>query len=238
MQAARTTVPSMPPTPSPNDSETLVASQTAATRVGPVPDAPSQSELEDVLYDLLASGGDFNFSGEKLELIQSFLHEHARQNKTHAQFVTFFQEHELCMRPERPNLLSLPLVDSASRHAAVRAPVLVDEASEPRLQAPVSEPIYVESRSRIAWAWAGLALIAVSGMLALGIVAVRELRSELVRLDAAVAHSALEIRELRAETERLRETAKITSDVAQRTEQDTQLLVETLTPPPFVKNSR
>ena len=234
-------MPAAQPTSTPSStlpplSEETVASHTAATKVGPIPTLtapPSINELEDVLYDLLAAGGDANVNSAKLELIQAFLHEHARQRKTEAQFVAFFEQHGLSMRPERPNLFALPSVDSASRHGA-RMPVLLP--AEPAPVAP-AEPIIVETRSRFGGVWAALGFAAITGALALGASAVVVMRTELDRMNASIAHSAIELEQLRAETERLRTLVSANSAALQNTERDTRLLLQTFAPP-IAQNSR
>ena len=240
MPAAQPTSPSqsLPPL---ND-ETF-ASHTAATKVGPAPAAaspamtmttsassPAIHELEDVLYDLLAAGGDLTVNGAQLELVQAFLHEHARQRKTQDQFVAFFQAHGLSMRPERPNLFALPQVESRS---AARTPVLLPEPQP----APPVEPIIVESRARFGWVWATLGFAAIAGSLALGASAVTVMRAELDRMNASVAHTEIELEQLRAETERLRAIVQSNSAALQNTERDTRLLVQTFAAP-IAQNSR
>ncbi|HET8936544.1 MAG TPA: hypothetical protein VFN67_24035 [Polyangiales bacterium] len=234
-------MPAAQPTSSPSSTlpplhEETVASHTAATKVGPIPSltpAPSINELEDLLYDMLAAGGDANMNSAKLELIQAFLHEHARQRKTEAQFFSFFEQHSLSMRPERPNLFALPLVDSASRNAARTPPLLPAEPS------PVehAEPMIVETRSRFGWVWAALGFAAITGALALGASAVVVMRTELDRMNASIAHNAIELEQLRAETERLRTLLNANSAALQNTERDTRLLLQTFAPP-IAQNSR
>ena len=240
MSAAQTTSPT--PTSSPNDAETVVSShQSGATKVGHAPappqtPVPSLHELEDVLYDILAAG-DLNVSSDKLELIQAFLHEHARQRKTHPQFVSFFEEHGLHMRIERPNLFALPLVDSAARSARTPPLLTENELTDAEASANAAASIVVERHPRFAWVWAALGFAAIAGSLALGASAVMVMRGELARMNAAVAHSTLEIEQLRAETERLRAIVQTNSVAAQHTERDTQLLLQTLATP-IAQNSR
>lgn len=234
MPAAQPT--SMPSSTLPPLNEENVASHTAATKIGPIPTltpTPSINELEDLLYDLLAAGGDANVNNAKLELIQAFLHEHARQRKTEAQFVSFFEQHGLSMRPERPNLFALPLMDSASRHGA-RTPVLLPAEPAP---APPAEPMIVETRSRLGWVWAALGFAAITGALALGASAVVVMRTELDRMNASIAHTAIELEQLRAETEQLRTLTNASSAALQNTERDTRLLLQTFAPP-IAQNSR
>ena len=234
MPAAQPTAPSqsLPPL---NDENFAI--HTAATKVGPAPAppvtiTPAIGELEDVLYDLLAAGGDLSVNGAKLELVQAFLHEHARQRKTQEQFVAFFEEHGLSMRPERPNLFALPQVDSSAR-AAARTPLLLPDAPP---AAPV-EQIIVESRTRFGWVWATLGFAAIAGSLALGASAVVVMRAELDRMNASIAHSEIELERLRAETERLRAIVQSNSAALQNTERDTRLLLQTFATP-IAQNSR
>jgi hypothetical protein len=210
---------------------------TVATKVGPFPSpapaaaSPSIPELEDVLYDLVA-GGDLNLTSDKLELIQEFLHEHARQRKTHEEFVGFFQLHALSMRPERPNLFALPLVDSRN---AARAPMLYTPDLE-AAAAVEAEPIVVE-RSRFGWVWPALGFAAIAGALALGASAVVVMRAEIDRVNASVAHTAIELEQLRAETQQLRAIIQANSAAVQNTERDTRLLLQTIASP-IAQNSR
>lgn len=237
MPAAHPTAPSqsLPPL---KDGETF-ASHTAATKLGPAPAPPISAaatpaigELEDILYDLLAAGGDLSVNSAKLELVQAFLHEHARQRKTEQQFVAFFQEHGLSMHPERPNLFALPLVDSTTRNPA-RTPLLTPD---PQPAAPV-ESIIVESRSRFGWVWAALGFAAIAGALALGASAVVLMRAELDRMNASVAHTEIELEQLRSEAERLRALVQSNAASLQNTERDTQLLLQTFASP-IAQNSR
>ena len=246
MPAAQTTssMPSSSTDVSPNDAETVVGSHqtlanASATKIGhppaaPLSPVPSLHELEDVLYDLLAAGGDLNVSTEKVELIQVFLHEHSRQRKSHAQVVSFFETQGLSMRPERPNWFALPIVDSSSR-AGTRTPPLL--TAEPELDAAVAEPMLADARQRFAWIWPALGCAAICGALALGASAIVVMRSELVRMNAAVQQSTIEIEQLRAETERLRAIVQSNSVAAQHAERDTQLLLQTLAAP-IAQNSR
>jgi hypothetical protein len=202
---------------------------------------PGLNELEDVLFDLHSSGGiDSSLSHDKLEAIQAFLHEHARERKTHEQFVAFFEKHTLPLQPERPNLLALPLVDARNRSA--RAPLLLTPAPEDPLLTELAiarEPAAVSSKGRpsaLSWLWA-LGFGVVAGLLVLGIGAVVELRAELQQLRAEATHGALQLEQLRAETERLRLQTQDNGQVLSRTEHKTQLLLQTVAAP-LSENSR
>ena len=230
MHAVTAVSPVAPAPTAPDASQTSSASQ---PQVKPI---PGLNELEDGLFDLLASGGiDSSLSHEKLEAIQSFLHEHAREHKTHEQFVAFFEQQALPLHPERPNLLALPLVDARSRNA--RAPLLhtplVEEAPEPlEIAAPAAlQPAAISgSRRGSTWLW-GLGFGVVAGILALGIAAVIELRSELQQLRAETTLAALLLEQLRAETERLRAHTEENGQALSRTERKTQLLLQTVGAP-------
>ncbi len=57
-----------------------------------------EAQLLDVLYEILAQGGDPNgeLTGGEVEV---FLHEHARTRKSHAEMLAFFAAHELSTDP-------------------------------------------------------------------------------------------------------------------------------------------
>jgi len=218
------------------------ASQTPSGAQPTAKPAPGLNELEDVLFDLLASGGiEPSLSHDKLDVIQTFLHEHARERKTHEQFVAFFEQHALPMQPVRPNLLALPVVDARSRSA--RAPLLIDPAPDtaPLMAAQSLAPAALETFAPAAvsgkpasrssgWLWA-LGFGAIAGLMALGIGAVIELRSELQQLRAEATHGALELEQLRTEVGRLRAQVQETGHAVTRTEHKAQLLMQTVASP-------
>jgi hypothetical protein len=195
---------------------------------------PELNELEDLLYDLLATGtADPNVARHVLDATQAFLHEHARERKTQRQFVEFFEKHALPLRPERPNLLALPALDTRGR--ASEAPVLLPEP--PRYEplaialsaADGGEAARTEPRRRD-WAWL-LALAAIGCTTALAIAGMLELQGELGRLHHEAAQNASLLEQLRSETQSLRVQVKDANEALQQNQRDTQLLLRAFSSP-------
>ncbi|MEY4578430.1 MAG: hypothetical protein RL701_3133 [Pseudomonadota bacterium] len=202
------------------------------TGSGPVPKAPAApplTELEDLLYDLLDCGpADPSLGQEKLAAIRAFLHEHARERKSHAQFVTFFEDHTLSMQPERPNALAMPM--NSARHMPVDDALALEFATpsaEPEVEAEIvtePEPLPVAAMSRKPsqrWIWA-LGCAAVCGIIALVAASIISMRDEIARLNTQVISSAQRLEQLRSETDRLKVSVEDSHRTEQRTEHDTQ----------------
>lgn len=189
------------------------------------PAPPSLSELEDQLYDLLATGvADASLPSGVLDAAQAFLHQHARERKSQADFMTFFEQHGLALRPERPNLLALPVLEVRGR--AAETPALETlQAAEPPMEVELAAAI---SRKRVSpWVWA-IGFAAISGMTACLVMMLLESRAEFTRVHAEAAQLAANVEQLRLETQSLRAELKAT---AQRTEHDTQLLLRAFASP-------
>jgi hypothetical protein len=196
---------------------------------------PELSELEDLLYDLLATGtADPNVARSVLDATQVFLHEHAREKKSHRQFVEFFEKHRLPLRPERPNLLALPALDSRGR--ASEAPVLMPEPPrfEPLAIAPPAadsgEVVIASEARRRDWPWL-IALAAIGCTTALAIAGMLELQGELGRLHAEAAQNASILEQLRSETVSLRAQVNDANQALQQNQRDTQLLLRAFSSP-------
>lgn len=196
---------------------------------------PELNELEDLLYDLLATGtADPNVAGSAIDATQMFLHEHARERKTHRQFVEFFEKHGLPLRPERPNLLALPALDSRGR--ASEAPILMPEP--PRFEPlPIAPPaadsgkvVVTTDTRRRDWPWL-IALAAIGCTTALAVAGMLELQGELGRLHTEAAQNANLLEQLRSETVSLRAQVKDANQALQQNQRDTQLLLRAFSSP-------
>ena len=188
------------------------------------PPVPTLSELEDQLYDLLATGvADANLPSTVLDAAQAFLHEHARDRKDVTAFLAFFEKHGLALRPERPNLLALPQLEVRGR--AIETPVLEPMHAEPPMEVELAAAI---SRKRVSpWVWfAGFA--AISCMTGALVFMLLELRAEFARVHLEAAQLTANVEQLRLETQSLRAELKAT---AQRTEHDTQMLLRAFASP-------
>jgi len=166
---------------------------------------------------------------DKFEEIQAFLHEHARERKTHAQFVAFFEAQALPMQPERPSSLVLPR--STSKNPALDVPLAL-ELQEAQAAWRPAAPAAISSSSgtRAPWLWAiGFAIVCI--LLGLGVVSLMALRDELARLHVQVVHSAQRLEQLQSETSQLRALVDDSNRAVQRTGRDAELLLRTLTAP-------
>lgn len=185
----------------------------------------SLSELEDQLYDMLDNGSaDPNLADDKLDEIQTFLHEHAREPKTLLQFAAFFEKHALPMQPERPDSLARPI--GTGRHVAVETPAL--ELQEP---ATVFRGFDAGTATRrrdhgIVWVCAaGFAVLA--GLVSFGVSTLFALRGEVARLHTEIAHTTERLERLGVETEQVRELADDAHQTLQRIETHAERILQT-----------
>jgi hypothetical protein len=198
----------------------------------PTKNVPSLSELEDMLYELIDNAGtDPNLDGHKLEPIRTFLHEHARERKTHAQFVTLFEQYELPMQSERPQAIRTPLLDLRSR-TSEPAPVVDVTEPLPTKLFPWPDTAHaaaaISRKPRFPWVWA-LGFAGVSAVMAFAASTLLGVRDELTQLRSVAAESTQRLSQLQADTEKLRSQIHDNSQSLERTERDTQLLLHNLT---------
>jgi hypothetical protein len=187
--------------------------------------APALADLEDLLYDILASGADPNLGGKTLEAVQLFVHEHARSKKTHAEFVAFFEAQHLSMQPERTMLMSLPPLESRGR--AAETPAL---AALPRAPEPAFVTTAASGRGKSILLWAVLSA-AVSGMAGLACYAMLEVQDEFAQVRDEAARSAAELQSARAETETLRSELRKNAALLHEVEHKSDVLLQSFGSP-------
>lgn len=213
-------------------SESLVLGQVAATPA--MPPEPSALELEDLLYDILASGADPSLPAGTLDAVQTFLHEHARNKRSQAEFKAFFVQHKLSMVKDSGIGFALPPV-------AMRTPSRSHAPVPQRALAPIPlpdpEPIEVQpvaiaeaaAQSRVAiWAAAAVVLAALSGG---AFWAASSARSELEQVRAEQRASAATLERVQAEAASLRESLERNADLARSVDHKTELLLQSLVSP-------
>jgi hypothetical protein len=189
---------------------------------------PAVAELEDLLFDILATGGvDPNIAASTQQAVQVFVHEHARERKTHGEFVAFFEHYALSMKPDRPNLLVLPPLEVRGR--ATETPAIKLQPLDPPIfeSAPV-----VDAGMRKGWVIAAAVLAAaVGGALAFGCFALIETHSELehARVDAVV--NAAQLQRLRDETAELRSEVSNTAQLVRQIDHNSQRMLQTFATP-------
>lgn len=212
--------------------ETQLGSEFAVAAVTPPdPEEPSVSELEDLLYDILASGADPSLAEGTLEAVQTFIHEHARNKRTRPEFLAFFAKHGLSTAKEDTLTFALPPMEP--RETRELAPVLSQLHEPARIAPPVAQFAPPVPRRTIwaalAWAAAGLALLAAISCGAY--FAVSLARAELSRIRSEARANAALIERMQAEAANLRQSVEQNAADVRRVDHKSELLLQTLVSP-------
>jgi hypothetical protein len=217
-------------------SESLALGQVGVSPA--LPPEPTVLELEDMLYDILASGADPNLPAGTLEAVQTFLHEHARSKHSLPEFVTFFTSHKLSMVRDTGFGLSLPPMDlrapmRAAEHELEAPTRVVTPAPAPLEPEPIEvAPVVVQPAPRYGraalWASAAAVLAAISGG---ALYAASSARTELDRVQAEQRATAETLAQMQTEVTRLRATLEQNARVARNVDHKTELLLRTLVSP-------
>jgi hypothetical protein len=209
--------------------------------------------MQDVLYDILATGLDPDQSDAPSEAIERFLFEHARAAKTAEEFRAFFATHGLSVRAraQEPVALSvaLPEITRAVEPMPARMPVELDasplESVEPfELAEPVTGahklvidvddedfmPARRSGRGLTAAAWcAALCVVALCGAAAYyGYDTILALRGEVERTNARHEQDRAAIAALQDQAAGLETSVSATGDLLQRVDQKSDFLVQSL----------
>ncbi|HET6340319.1 MAG TPA: hypothetical protein VFG30_44225 [Polyangiales bacterium] len=207
-----------------------------------LPPEPNVLDLEDMLYDILASGADPNLPPGTLEAVQTFLHEHARSKRSLPEFVAFFASHKLSMVRDTGFGLSLPPVElrapmRSSRSAPepefeptrAAAPVPRHVEPDPIEVAPVAPERGEGYRRALAlWASAAAVLAAISGG---ALYAAISARDELEQVRAEQRATAAVMAQMQTEVVRLRGTVDQNAQISRNVDHKTELLLRTLVSP-------
>ena len=219
----------------------------AAQSVSPQPKMPGAAEpnadvqaMQDILYDILADGMDPERADVPTQAVERFLFEHARSPKSREEFRAFFSAHGLSlgMRPASEAPLSLPPIQRPNADAGMPVQLPVELAVASRAPDPVRlappAPVPAWRRPAILGLWAAVALVT-SALLALTAYGFRAI----VELKADLRHEAQQGRDDRQELKALRDHAvglessvAATGELVERVEQKSDLLIESLLPPP------
>jgi hypothetical protein len=184
---------------------------------------PSVAELEDMLYDILASGADPNLDPKALEALQLFVHEHARSKKSQAEFLQFFAAQSLPTQPERTSLLQLPPLESRARAA--------ESPSLPLPSAPEPAFVSVAAQSgKRTWLWLA-AFAGISGMTGLAGYVALEMRDQIDELRLESARNAADLSQVRSDTDTLRTMLRSQSQLLERIDQRSDRLLQTFATP-------
>ncbi len=205
--------------------------------------------MQDVLYDLLALGVDPDQQDVPSAQIESFLHEHARAPKGREEFLSFFATHGLSLRTSMAYAATevrLPPLARAEEEPAAsvsfpQAHALAEPEPEPATGAHRALAAAAAPRSGVrivAWSAAALALALVGLAGWYGYATVSALRGELQRVRGHAERDRQAVQALRDHAAGLESSVAATSELVQRVDQKSDLLLESLLPPPHSQPRR
>jgi hypothetical protein len=219
-------------------SESLALGQVGVSPV--LPPEPTVLELEDILYDIVASGADPNLPAGTFEAVQTFLHSHARAKRSLAEFRAFFATHKLSMARDTGFGLSLPPMVELRAAARAAEPELEQPtfAAAPR-SIPRAEPDPIEvapvavertqsyGRAGV-WAVAAAILAAISGGASYAAISAN---AELERVQSEQRATAEMLAQVQTEVTRLRGAVEQNTQVTRNVDHKTELLLRSLVSP-------
>jgi hypothetical protein len=198
--------------------------------------------MQDALYDILATGVDPE-QDVPSEEIERFLHEHARAAKPTAEFHAFFVRHGLSVKAQRPAapVLELPPIARAEEDGAGLRLLREmdadaddpDTGARPMPEIAVEIPDFGDERRSgvqrgfmLALAACAVAAIGAAGIYGYG--AIREMRAQLERASQHAEHDRQAIQALRDHAAGLESSVAATSELVQRMDQKSDLLLDTV----------
>lgn len=237
----------------------MSAAAALSPRTGGDKPAVSLSVLQDILYDIVATGGADVAADVPLQAVEIFLHEHARSEKSRAEFLAFFEAHGLPTHV-LPTVVGLsappPLTPSggtALSAVGIPAPGPSRPSQPPPLPIGVSQPpppplAVPESREPITGAfridggqpralWVLLVAIALllGGLLGLGYELYRGMQSELAHARAQGAAQQRFIERLEDRTAGLQQDISRNGELIEHVDTRSELLLDSLLPAPLAR---
>lgn len=216
----------------------------------------SLSVLQDILYDIVATGGADAVVDVPVDEVERFLHEHARDTKSEADFVAFFAQHGLPTHVT-PTVVGLnapaPLPASQAPAAAPRPPAPITTApgsvamatpppppppiAHQRAAARQSGAFRVEGTRSRGVLWALLVVIAVllGGLLGLGFELYQSMRAELRETRDLGAAQQRFIEQLDGRTSHLQADVSRNGALIEHVDSRSELLVDSLLPAPLAR---
>jgi hypothetical protein len=194
--------------------------------------------LQDILYDMLATGVDADQPVATTSAIERFLHEHAREPKSLAAFREFFEQHGLhpdaCSHESA--VLQLPPITTVREAAAVVDPPIelelsdLEESGFGRVAvAPPSAP-RLGLPSRVAWALLAAVALALIGLGFRGYAMFRDLRAEVSAATQRHQQDRSALQRLSDQAADLESSVAATGELVQRMDQKSDLLLQSLLP--------
>jgi hypothetical protein len=210
----------------------------ATATVSPEPHALAADvqAMQDVLYDILATGIDPEQNDVASAEIERFLHEHARSPKSLLEFRVFFAKHGLSVRARpmhQPAALALPPIERAEATAVAALPV------DPRAGQADPEPLTTShaftapaARGKLGSVLKWAAFLCVGAALGFagfcGYTTIVELRTALDRSSLAHQQDREAIQALRDHAAILESSVTTTGELVQRMDQRNELVLQSL----------
>jgi len=209
--------------------------------------------MQDVLYDILATGVDAEQASVSIEAVERFLHEHARTAKSPEEFAAFFARHGLTVSGHAPRPVAVVALPPIQRPVQPEAPVLkfpveltssagsqdaspLDSPFVPVTPMMASAPVARPSTLRVVLAWAGaaaaLAALAALGYVGyLGFVTIDNLEHRLDQTHAAAQADRQVIHALEHQQVDLQSDLAASAQLIERMDQKSDLILESVQPP-------
>jgi hypothetical protein len=213
--------------------------------------------MQDLLYDILATGLDAEQASVPIDTVERFLHEHARSVKSPEEFAAFFAQHGLTVSGRAPRpaaLAALAALPPIQRPVQAEAPVLkfpVELASSagsrdplsfesafPAAFAPVAPTAPAARTSKLhaymTWATAAAALVALGAIGYVGYVGyatINNLEQRLDRTHVAAQADRQVIHALESHQVDLESNIAASAQIIERMDQKSDLILESIQPP-------
>lgn len=222
----------------------------AKLRVPSTPSAPSApgearqlQVMQDLLYDILATGVDSERTDVSIQSIETFLHEHARAPKSFAEFRAFFAQQGLTSRmpaPVLPVVAPLPPLKRVapapvSRASSVppalpmtaRDAVPFEEAFHP-VRFDVAQPVERRRTRPLMGLFLATTALVIAAALYAGSLHLMEMRADLKRSEQQAEQNRALIESLRSQTVSFESSLAANGQLIERMEQKSDLMLDSL----------
>jgi hypothetical protein len=196
--------------------------------------------MQDVLYDILATGLDPEQAQIPLDAIERFLHEHARSAKSQDEFRVFFAQHGLTVsgRAIKPPPVALPPIERpllddppvAKFPVELARPEPLPQGAGFARQLPDDIELVAQPRRALPWLWAALILLA-GGWSAVayhGYTVITRLESRLEQASSASRSDRAALDELKAKTAGLESNVAASGEEIQRVDDKSNMIIQSL----------
>jgi hypothetical protein len=194
--------------------------------------------MQDVLYDILATGIDPEQAQLPIDAIERFLHEHARTSKSPDEFRAFFAQHGLSVstRAVKPPQVALPPIQRPNPDEAV-AKFPVELARPEPLPQGMSFAAQLPEDGESArprrtqpWLWAALVVLAggVGGLAYHGYTVITQLQHRLEQADGQTRDQRAELDALKTKTAGLETNVAESSEQIQRVDDRNNMVIQSL----------